>query len=94
MFSQRTNSSHISLETENIVGLKKGNMWVNESTREQEGGAGREDWAMLKWAGSERPAVIEGEKQEYKFPTLRCQTHFLSRPAAPHLIFHFIVCGA
>lgn len=38
--------------------------------------------AMWKWAGSMRPAVIEGEKQEeYKFPNSCCQLHFLSQPA-------------
>lgn len=60
-------------------------MWVNKSMREQGGG---ETGAMLKWAGSERPAVIEGEKQEYKFHTSRYQRHFLSRPAVSlHISF-------
>ncbi|XP_067443965.1 keratin, type I cytoskeletal 18-like [Thunnus thynnus] len=45
---------------------------------------------MLKWAGSKRPAVIEGERQEeYKFPTSHCQRHFLSRPAAVSLHISF-----
>lgn len=28
--------------------LKKGNVWVNESMREQGGGAGQEDWGHVK----------------------------------------------
>ena len=46
-FSQENNASHISLETENTLTMKKkGNMRVNESLRQREqggGGAGKED---------------------------------------------------
>lgn len=63
---------------------KKGNKSVKDQERVggKGGGFGRPEGVTLKWAGSERPAVIEGEKWEYKFPTSCCQRHFLSQPCS------------
>lgn len=68
-------------------------MWVNEST----GRGGEQEIrtrAMLEWAGSEGPAVIEGEKQDYKLQTSHSQRLFLNQPAVSlHICFsHLILC--
>lgn len=48
----------------------------------REGGQERRTGTISKWAGSERPDVIEGEMWEYKFSTSICQRHFPSQPAS------------
>lgn len=53
----------------------------------REGGQERRTGTISKWAGSERPDVIEGEMWEYKFPASICQRHFPSQPATSHSTF-------
>lgn len=53
------------METKTQCRFRKGNMWVKESMREQEGGRGEQErrtGVMLKWVGLKRPAMTEGEK--------------------------------
>lgn len=44
---------------------------------------------MEKWAGSKRPAVIGGKRQQYKFPPSLYQLYFLSWPAVSLYISDF-----
>lgn len=55
------------------------------------GGQERRTGTISKWAGSERPDVIEGEMQEYKFPASICQRHFPSQPVSSHSTFIFLL---